>query len=82
MADDITDAEFPGPGPYAIPVLAQIESLDNFGDPEFALLRCAFEDGAPVYVTILNLAAEKLVEFLSLHLGKVAEEEAADETKH
>ena len=79
---DITDAEFPGPAPYGIPGIARIESLESPGHPEFALLRCAFEDGAPVYVPILNQAVDALIDMLSIHRAKVAQAEADDETKH
>ncbi len=79
---DITDAKFPGPAPYAIPLLARVESLDNLGHPEFALLRCEFEDGAPVFVPIANQAVESLIDFLSIHRTKLAQAEADDETKH
>lgn len=58
MSDDITEGIFEGAGPFAIPILNQVESLDNPGHPEYALLRCAFEDGAPVFVPIANPAVE------------------------
>ncbi len=79
---EFTDAKFPGPAPYAIPLLARVESLDNLGHPEFALLRCEFEDGAPVFVPIANKAVESLIDFLSIHRNKLAQAEADDETKH
>ena len=82
MSNDITDAEFPGPAPYAIPLLARVESLDSPGHPEFALLRCAFEDGALVFVPIANQAVETLIQFLKVHRLKLAQAEADDETKH
>ncbi len=82
MADDITDGIFTGPGPFGIPLLARVESLDNPGHPKFALLRCEFEDGAQVFVPIANKAVESLIDLLSLHRGKLAQAEAADETKH
>ena len=56
LDDDITEGIFPGSGPFAIPLLARVESLDNPGHPKFALLRCEFEDGAPVFVLIANQA--------------------------
>ena len=82
MLNDITDAKFPGPGPYAIPLIARVESLDNLGHPEYALLRCAFEDGATVFVPVANQAVETLIEFLQVHLLKLAQAEADDKKKH
>ncbi len=80
--DEIIDGIFPGSGPFAIPLLARVVSLDNLGHPEFALLRCEFEDGAPVFVPIANQAVESLIDFLSIHRSKLAQAEADDETKH
>ena len=80
--DEMTDAIFPGSGPFIIPLLARVESLDNLGHPKFALLRCEFEDGAPVFVPIANQAVESLIDFLEIHQKKVAQAEADDETKH
>ena len=82
MADDITDGIFTGSGPFAIPLLARVVSLDNLGHPKFALLRCEFEDGPTVFVPIANQAVESLIDFLSIHRGKLAQAEADDETKH
>ena len=80
--DEITDGIFPGSGPFAIPLLARVVSLDNPGHPEFALLRCEFEDGAPVFVPIANQAIESVIDFLKFHRTKLAQAEADDETKH
>ena len=82
MSDDVTDAEFPGPGPYAIPLLAEVISLDNFGHREFALLRCEFVDGKTVVVPIANQAVGSMIDFLSAHRKKIAQAEADDATKH
>ena len=83
MADyDITDGIFPGSGPFGIPLLARVISLDNLGHPKFALLRFEFEDGAPVFVPISNKAVESLIDFLSIHRSKLAQAEADAETKH
>ena len=82
MDEDFTDGIFPGSGPFIIPPLARVVSLDNLGHPEFALLRCEFEDGAPVFVPIANQAVESLIDFLSIHRAKLAQAEADDKTKH
>ncbi len=82
MDEDITDGIFRGSGPFIIPLLARVESLDNLGHPKFALLRCEFEDGMPVFVLIANQAVDALIDFLSIHRNKLAQAEADDETKH
>ncbi len=82
MDEDLTDAIFPGSGPFVIPLLARVVSLDNLGHPKFALLRCEFEDGPTVFVPIVNQAVESLIDFLSIHRNKLAQAEADDATKH
>ncbi len=79
--EDITDGIFHGSGPFAIPLLARVVSLDNPGHPKFALLRCEFEDGAPVFVLIANQAVDALIDFLKHHQMKLAQAKADDETK-
>jgi len=78
----LTDAIFPGSGPWAIPLLADVESLDNAGHPEFALLRCKFVDGKTLFVPVANQAVEFLIEMLSVHRLKLAEAEAKKHEKH
>lgn len=83
MSDEkITDPNFPGSGPFAIPLLARTVSLDNPGHPEFALVRFEFEDGPTVFVPIANQAAAVLVEMLSVHQLKIAEREANGQPRH
>ena len=80
--DDVTDAIFDGSGPFAIPLLARVETIHSPGHPKFALLQCQFDDGATVFVPFANRAVETLIDFLAIHIVKVALAEADDETKH
>ena len=80
--DEITDGIFRGPGPFAIPLLARVESLDTPGHPEVALLRCEFETGPTVFVPVANQAVDALIDFLLIHQMKLAQAEADDEIKH
>ena len=70
---DIRDGIFTGPGPFAIPLLAEFVSLDDSGHPECALVRCRFEDGPEVYVLIANQVVGVLIDALSIHQLRLAE---------
>lgn len=79
MADPkVTDAEFPGNGPFAIPLLAACGSLIP-SRSDWALVQFQFEDGVKVHVPISSRAAERLVPLLQFWLQQV---EANKAKKH
>ena len=82
MDDQLFDAEFPGSGPFAIPLLARFVSLDLKGDPDVAILQCAFEDGPRIHVPISSRVVAPLIEALAAWRIKLAEHKAENEPKH
>ena len=65
MTDKISDAVFPGSGPWAIPLLNEFDSLDFVKDKDFVIARFRFEDGPIVHVPIANRAVAPLIEALA-----------------
>jgi hypothetical protein len=81
MTEHIQDIDFPGSGPFAIPLLAKLVSVDKI-EKDYLVARCALESGAEVYIPIATLAAAGLLESLKVWRIRHAELEAKDQQKH
>jgi hypothetical protein len=62
IADEITDAVFEGPGPFATPLLANFVEINSLAGKDFAIATFEFEDGARVLLPISILAADMLLQ--------------------
>lgn len=80
--DSVTDAVFPGPAPYAIPLLAEYVGLMIPEGKDWALAEFRFEDGAPVHVPISIQAADYLADSIAVWKLKRAGKDAKTSPKH
>ena len=61
----ITNINPCGPGPFAIPLLAEFVSVDMTAGKTFCIARFRFEDGPEVHIPIANQVAVDLAEVLN-----------------
>lgn len=72
-----------GAGPFVLPLLTKLETVDILKDQDVSVLRFQFEDGAPIHVPISNRALDELYDYLGtlyhVHGGKLP---GTDPTNH